>query len=235
MDADVHQPDQPEPKPAPAGAKSLLDKITDDPDFINRGAADAVEPVDAKPVAVPKSADLPEQVEPLVLDRDPNFKRVLELNLLPPMAERPHWRRAWPVVVVALVVLVGGGGAGAFVFLNRPARVARATPTPKLTPSVTPTPSPTPSPTPKPTPSATPVPETVTAPAVTPTPEHPQAVKITSPSGLWLRSSSTSENRSNIIGWMPNGATISVDAVGDFWWHGVYKGQPGYFAVKYTQ
>jgi len=37
------------------------------------------------------------------------------------------------------------------------------------------------------------------------------------------------------MGWMPKGATVSVDTTGDFWWHGTYKGQPGYFASKYTQ
>jgi hypothetical protein len=70
---------------------------------------------------------------------------------------------------------------------------------------------------------------------VTPTTDHPQSVTITDASGLWLRSSPTSVNRSNIIGWMPKGAIVSVDQIGDFWWHGTYRGQAGYFASKYTQ
>jgi hypothetical protein len=74
----------------------------------------------------------------------------------------------------------------------------------------------------------------VTAPTVAPTVDHPQAVIVKSPSGLWLRSSPDSSSRNNIIGWMRNGATVSVDATGDFWWHGTYAGQAGYFAVSYT-
>jgi hypothetical protein len=233
--------------------KSLLDKITEDPEFINRGVADATEPEPAQPVAtqpvasapasaaMPVSKPLPDHVEPLVLDRDPTFKRVVQPNLLLVRAKPvPGPRRVWPVAAVAIGVLAIASGAGTFVFLQgQPARVAVTTPRPSATPTPKPTPTPTPSatptPTPSPTPVATPVPETVTAPAVTPTAEHPQAVKITSKSGLWLRSSPTSVNRSNIIGWMPNGATINVDNVGDFWWHGTYKGQAGYFAVKFTQ
>jgi hypothetical protein len=34
---------------------------------------------------------------------------------------------------------------------------------------------------------------------------------------------------------MPDGAQISVDQTGDFWWHGTYKGKAGYFASTYTQ
>jgi hypothetical protein len=224
----------------PVGGKSLLDKITEDPDFINRGAADAMEPVATKPVPTPASPALPEHAEPLVLDRDPAFKRVVQPNLLPPRSERPRVRRRGRVLLVAGAVLVVGAGvaAGGYALLSRrPAPVAVATPTPSptRTPSPTPPPTATPSSTPLPTPTPPPPPQTVTAPAATPTADHPQAVKITSSSGLWLRSSPTSVNRGNIIGWMPNGATISVDSVGDFWWHGVYRGQPGYFAVKYTQ
>jgi hypothetical protein len=143
----------------------------------------------------------------------------------------------WPVAVGAVVLLVGAGGGYYWVFMRHPAQpVAVATPTPTPSPSASATPTPTPSPTPTPTPSPTPTPQlTIQAPTTTPTADHPQSLRVTSNSGLWLRSSPTSVNRSNIIGWMPNGATVSVDQVGDFWWHGTYKGQAGYFASKYTQ
>jgi hypothetical protein len=155
-----------------------------------------------------------------------------------PPSVAPQRRRNMWVPVLVVILLLGGGAAGYVVLFKKPPEqpVAKTTPTPTplSTPTPTPTPSPTPSPTATPTPTPTPA-QTVTAPTQTPTKEHPQAVKITSKSGLWLRSSATSINRDNIIGWMPDGATISVDAVGDFWWHGVYKGQAGYFASKYTE
>ena len=135
--------------------------------------------------------------------------------------------------VVLLIIVLARGPKLAPLAVN-------TTPTPKPTVAPTPTPTPAPSPSPTPTPQATPAPtaipspQTVTAPKETPTPEHPQDVTIKSPSGLWLRSTPTSVNKSNIIGWMPNGATIKVDGVGEFWWHGIYKGQSGYFASAYT-
>ena len=148
---------------------------------------------------------------------------------------RPKRGRVVIVAVLALLVLAGGGAAAIVFVLKRPAQVAVHTPTPTPSPTPLPTPSPTPSPAPSPTPSATPAAQTITAPAQTPTADHPQAVTITDNSGLWLRSSPTSVNRSNIIGWMPKDAQVSVDSTGDFWWHGTYKGTAGYFASKYTQ
>jgi len=112
-----------------------------------------------------------------------------------------------------------------------PSSSARPSSSPCLTP--TPTPSESPSPSPSPTPSTVPV--TVTLPTTTPTTSNPQAVKVTSSSGLWLRSTPSSVNRSNIIGWMPKGAVVSVDQEGSFWWHGTYNGRSGYFASSYTQ
>jgi hypothetical protein len=60
-------------------------------------------------------------------------------------------------------------------------------------------------------------------------------VTVKNPSGLWLRSSQDSSKKSNIIAWMPNGAKVSVDSIGNFWWHGTYNGKTGYFAVNYTK
>jgi hypothetical protein len=138
--------------------------------------------------------------------------------------------------LTALVLL--GIGTGSYLLL--PKQEATKTviqPSPKKDPITLPAPSPGPSPA---TPTATPpptisTPETVSAPAIAPTTERPQSVTIQSKSGLWLRSSPDSSNRNNIISWIPNGAVVSVDQVGDFWWHGSYKGTSGYFASKYTQ
>ncbi|HSH31295.1 MAG TPA: hypothetical protein VK963_01370, partial [Candidatus Saccharimonadales bacterium] len=74
-----------------------------------------------------------------------------------------------------------------------------------------------------------------TAPLATPTASNPQTVTVRSKNGLWLRSTPNSSNRRNIIGWIPDGAQVSVDQTGDFWWHGTYAGTTGYFASKYTQ
>lgn len=61
-------------------------------------------------------------------------------------------------------------------------------------------------------------------------------VTVKAAKGIWFRSSPTSDTKSNIIGWIPNGGKISVDSRADsFWWHGTYKGKVGYFAQKYTQ
>jgi len=147
------------------------------------------------------------------------------------------------VAMGAVAVLALGGGAYALLS-HKPApkqpAVAAITPKPTPSPSETPTPSPTPTPsatprpTPSPTPSSTPQPQTVSQPAVAPTTSHPQSVTVKATNGLWLRSSPTSVDKSNIIGWMPNGATVSVDATGSFWWHGTYQGKTGYFASTYT-
>jgi hypothetical protein len=140
------------------------------------------------------------------------------------------------IAVVVSTVLVLSGVTAAFVVLRpKPAPVAVTTPSPTPSPTPSVTPSPTPSATPVPTPVPTPAPAlALTVPTVAPTSSHPQSSVVTSSSGLWLRSSPTSVNKSNIIGWMPKGSTVSVDSIGDFWWHGAYKGQAGYFASKYT-
>jgi hypothetical protein len=150
-----------------------------------------------------------------------------------------------PVSVVAIVVAVALAAVVYAALANsnrKPVTLASPTQTPRTTkkpsPTATPKPATTAKPTPNPThaPSPTATPQlTVSAPAQTPTASHPQSVTITSKSGEWLRSSPSSASRSNIITWMPYGAQISVDSVGDFWWHGTYNGQPGYFASSYTQ
>lgn len=152
------------------------------------------------------------------------------------------------LVSTGLVLMLSGGGAAAYYSLRpsaAPAVHVTPSPTPKPTPSPSPTDSPTPSaspspsitleasPSPSPSPAAAPV--EVTAPSTAPTAAHPQIVTVKSPSGLWLRSTASSANKSNIIGWLPNGAQVSVDSIGDFWWHGTYSGKTGYFAVSYTK
>lgn len=155
---------------------------------------------------------------------------------VPPQAEtKPRHIALWWVGVTIVVVLLAG--ASVYMLASKhqatPKQVSTPRPTPSATPS--PTPSPAPSPSPSATPVPTPVPQTVTVPTVAPTASHPQVVTITSKSGLWLRSSPTSVNQSNVIDWMPDGAQISVDSTGSFWWHGTYNGKTGYFASKYTQ
>jgi hypothetical protein len=170
-----------------------------------------------------------------------------ELNLLkdmPPKVpvvvaqpEAPtHGRRQFLLVAIGGVVMAVIVGATVYLTLHKqPTKAPAPTPRPVVSSTPSPTPSPTPTPSPSPTPSPTATPGlAVTQPTVTPTSGHPQVSIVTSPSGLWLRSSATSVNRSNIIGWMPKGAKVSVDAVGDFWWHGTYDGHTGYFASKYT-
>lgn len=174
------------------------------------------------------------------------------INLLPakvePVPEDHHatdlHHRVWLATAGIAAMLTGAGGAAVYDVLTPPAQVAqvtrevKATPLPTAKPVVTPSPSPAASPTPVATPAPTPAPSaatTVTAPAVTPTAEKPQTVTVTSKNGMWFRSTPTSVNNDNIIGWLPNGAQISVDEVGDFWWHGTYKGKTGYFASKHTQ
>jgi len=241
-------------EPKPAADKSLMDKIAADPDIINRSVVDAGEsPVVVAPAAPPAPAVHSEAsaVTP-VSERMGTANTAPMFNLLKPPADpegaasavkpeaapvaaelpRPHKR--WPAMVVVAVAVVGLGTVGYLWFSrNQPAKPiakapATATPTPTPVPTATPVPA-------TPTPSPTPVPEQVTAPAVTPTAEHPQEVTVTSGSGLWLRSTPNSSNKSNIVGWLPNGAHVSVDQVGDFWWHGTYNGRSGYFAVSYTK
>jgi hypothetical protein len=230
-------------------SKSLMDKIAADPDIINRGMPavslneDTVQAV-APPLAV--STKLPDvtdtTAEPIMMQRDQIHRRV-ELNLVSPISENQPTKRpkgkVSKVVIIAgiVVVLLGLGGTYWFVSLKIPKRVAKLSATPTATPSPVPTvtPSPTPVPTPTVTPTPPPVSMSVTAPAAAPTASHPQSVTVKTPSGLWLRSSPDSSNKSNIIGWIPNGGEVSVDSVGDFWWHGIYSGKSGYFAVSYTK
>jgi hypothetical protein len=138
-------------------------------------------------------------------------------------------------VIVAIAIAIS---ASAYVYIvsSRNSSVAiDSTPKPTITPAPSESPSPTPTPTPEVTPIQTSTPATVTAPTTTPTTDHPQMVTVQAKSGLWLRNSPTSVNQSNVIGWMPNNAQVSVDQIGVFWWHGTYAGKTGYFASKYTQ
>ncbi len=224
---------------------SLMDKIAADPEIINRSVTDTgqapvvVTPVSSATVVGTSGAFLAQS------DKMGNNMTPPVLNLLKPaddggLAAKPvaaHKANLWPVFVVVGVTVVGLSGVGYMWYLNQAAEpVAQAPATPMPTATASPTPSVTPEPAaPSPSPSLPPVPQEVTAPAVTPTADHPQAVTVTSKSGLWLRSTPNSSNKSNIIGWLPNGAQVSVDQIGDFWWHGTYGGKTGYFAVNYTR
>lgn len=169
-------------------------------------------------------------------------------NLLPAVAQVPEVPKPAPdqapkkssvplALVVAAILVLAISGTGGYLIISghkTPKPVARVTPKPKSTPAPAP-PTPTPPP-----PVVTPPPviaaaQTVSVPTVAPTSDHPQAVTVQSKSGLWLRSSPDSSSRANIISWMPNNATVSVDQIGDFWWHGTFNGTIGYFASKYTQ
>lgn len=237
--------------------KSLMDEIAEDPAIINRSAPEpAVEvtaPViaDASVATATEAAGVAQQdqmnrgmkapefdlLHPNSLDDEPQSTVVLAANGAvagPPPPVKKHKKLAL-IIGAVLVVLVAGGGA-AYALYGHPAQpvaVAPAQSTPSPSPTIAPTPTPTP--TPLPTPAATPVPAEVTAPAAAPTVDRPQAVKVTVKSGLWLRSTPDSSNQKNVIGWMPNGATVSVDSVGSFWWHGTFNGRAGYFAVNYTK
>ncbi|HUD10843.1 MAG TPA: SH3 domain-containing protein [Candidatus Saccharimonadia bacterium] len=217
------------------------------PDQIEPGTFVAPNVENPWPVAPP--AKPAEGVEPIKLDRD-NGHRVPALNLLQKVVTEPvpaavpvaaaAGKKKTPLVAILGIAVLGVvAAAGVYVAVARKPQpvttVVRPSATPKASPTPTPSPSPTPSATPSPTPSPTPVAATVTAPVTAPTASNPQAVTVTSKSGLWLRSSPTSVNQSNVIGWMPNGAVVSVDSVGSFWWHGTYRGTKGYFASKYTQ
>lgn len=163
-----------------------------------------------------------------------------------PVKARTSHRKLVLSLLGLVAVVLGAAGAAAYDSLNPGPLVQlqifpASTPEPSASPSPSVAPSPTPSSTPAPTPAATaepsptPAPQTITAPTTAPTTENPQIVTVTAKNGMWLRSSPSSANQSNVIGWIPNGAKVSVDEVGDFWWHGAYKGQSGYFASKYTQ
>ncbi|HVQ44859.1 MAG TPA: SH3 domain-containing protein [Candidatus Saccharimonadia bacterium] len=245
---------------SPQPAANLMDKIAADPDIINRGAAVPAPVVTSSTPAPEVARGAGGQADLMSAgSKAPVFNWLDPQPLAPPVAAaasipvggmpgagaavpaKPRSRRLWLLLAV-LAIVVAAGGVTAYAVLVRPMAepVAQATPTPHVptptpTPSVAPTATPTPTPTAPATPSPTPPPVNVTAPVVAPTVEHPQAVKVTSKNGLWLRSSPDSSNQSNVIGWMPNGATVSVDATGSFWWHGTYGGKTGYFAVSYTK
>jgi hypothetical protein len=223
-------------------ASELHKRSPTDPDFINRGmqsqsgsATPSVPTTGAQPSA---AADEP---APVVIDRDPASYRLATINLIETpsfiASEAKPTRRGPMLPVVAIwmlaVIVAALIGSGYYALTLRhtanrvvPKSTATPTPLPTVTPTLTPAPV-----TPPPTP---PAPAAVTVPATTPTVAHPQSVIVKSPSGLWLRSSPDSSGRQNIIGWMPNGAGISVDQEGSFWWHGTYRGQAGYFAISYT-
>jgi hypothetical protein len=220
------------------------------PDNIEPGTFVAPNAENPWPVAEPVKPE--EGAEPLLADRD-TVHRVPKLNLLQKVPSEPvvvpvapaenvsaapRKKSLLPVwLALAVVVLLGGGAAGYVVYVKKPApvMVVRSTPSPTATPTPSPTETPTPSPSPSAMPTPSTAPQTVTGLTATPTAGHPQNVTVTSKSGLWLRSSPTSVNQSNVIGWMPDGSTVSVDSIGSFWWHGTYRGIHGYFASKYTQ
>ena len=227
---------------------SLLDKITADPGIINRGLAEAREPVEVAPVA-PVMGDFAQalaETGPIAMQRD-NVHRLASINLLTSRSEpaagaaeqvvaKPKSARHKLALMAALVVVVLAAGTGGYFWLSKGSNKQSTQVTVIPAPTATVVPSPTPVPaTPTPLPTPTPVPESVTAPAAVPTASHPQAVTVKSPTGLWLRSAPDSSKRTNIIGWIPNGGVVSVDNVGNFWWHGSYAGKAGYFAVNYTK
>lgn len=249
-----------EPKDTqPGEPKNLLDKIASDPEIINRGAAEPlpVAPVPAAPtVQAAAGSPVPAGGVMQFADKPSGGVKAPQFNLLHPQelagapvpaatgtsgAAKPKHGHRLAVVVIVLAVLLAGGGAAGYMLYVRPnaTQVAVSTPAPTPTPTATPTPTPSPTETPTPTPSPSPAPTpeqvTVTAPAAVPTVEHPQTVTVKSKSGLWHRSTPSSANQKNVIGWIPYNAQVSVDATGDFWWHGTYNGKSGYFAVNYTK
>lgn len=151
----------------------------------------------------------------------------------PPAAPKQSKTLLITAIIITITVIAS---ASAYFFImssRKPSVVVNSSPAPTITP--TPSETPTTSPTPEVTPISESAPATVTVPTITPTSDHPQMVTVQAKSGLWLRSSPTSINQKNVIGWMPNNAQVSVDQIGDFWWHGTYAGNTGYFASKYTQ
>ena len=223
-----------------------MDKIASDPEIINRSIADTGEQpvVVTPPPQAAKTALAPQSnismgsgsVAPALNLLAPNVliaQNVTTAVQAPLVKKRKNV--AAPVVAVALVLLLGGSAAAYFVVSNNAASrpvVAKAQPSPVSTPlasTLPPTPTPVVA-----TTTPVPAPVTVTAPTTLPTIEHPQNVSVKSRSGLWLRSTPTSISQKNVISWIPYNGAVSVDAVGDFWWHGTYLGKSGYFAVNYT-
>lgn len=248
------------PKPTTAG--NLMDKIATDPGIINRTAAEADGVVSVAEAISPKvpviEAGATSEAPPVVaegasvqMDGRSEFGAPVFNLLIPkdgapvvlsgalaPVAPRASsGNKIWLVSAVVALLVLGVGGYLMYVQFNIKPQVAAITPSSSMTPSPTPTasPSPTPTVTPSPTPAPIPAAANVTAPAAVPTSDHPQAVTVKSRSGLWLRSSGNSSSKNNIIGWIPYGGSVSVDAVGEFWWHGTYRGKTGYFASNYTQ
>ena len=226
--------------------ESLLDKIAADPDIINRpmGGVSAQGPVSETSTASDEASG-----KLVLLHPDEHF---------PVEAPATHGHRLVLLLITAgvLMVLSGGGAAAYFSFRPAPAAVTETptvTPTPTPSPSESATPEPTPEPTPTPlptgsvpygsTPTPAPTPKMagvlsasdVPAPEVTPSASDPQIVTVQNKSGLWLRSTADSSSKNNIVAWVPNGAQMSVDSLGDFWGHGTYNGKSGYFAVSYTK
>ena len=232
-------------------SQSLMDKIAADPEIINRAAVGPEAPVvEAPPVVVTQPVDpatAPKQhpVElapaPVLNLLAPNSLSVAKAETVVATAEavpKTTFKKKLGLAVLGLVLLMGGGGAAAAFYMaskNNAVPVAvRPTASPVSTLAPSPSTSPAPTPTPTPSPAPTPAQTTVSAPVVQPTVEHPQFVTVKSKSGLWLRSSPDSSTQKNVIGWMPYNGQVSVDTVGNFWWHGTYAGKPGYFAVSYT-
>ncbi|GAC1371346.1 MAG: hypothetical protein NVSMB39_5030 [Candidatus Saccharimonadales bacterium] len=212
---------------------NLLDAIAADPGLINRPL-----PKFQDELTSPADQVAAAQAAPAVVLLHPDE------HLPAPVPAKGH-KFVLLAVSVGIFLMLSGGGAAAYFALRPAASVivpALATPTPPRTPIPSPfaSPSPTvsPSPTPVPTLSPSPTPSSVlgvTAPTAPPSADNPQMVTVTNSAGLWLRSTPNSQNKSNIIAWMPKGAQVSVDQTGDFWWHGAYQGKTGYFAVSYTK
>lgn len=183
---------------------------------------------DQEPISPTPSLETEEEVSPPQPSAKINLLGHEEPGLVAIAEETVHtdsrpklssWRPKLMVALIALVIIVGLG-TGSFLLLSKEKSQKPVSPPPKTVPAP-----------PPPVPAA----QTVTAPAITPTVDRPQTVIVQSNSGLWLRSTPDSSSRSNIVGWMPKGATVLVDQVGGFWWHGAYKSTAGYFASDYTQ
>ena len=223
-----------------------MDKIAADPEIINRSVTDTGEPpvVVAPPqrgseppapqATVPMSAAA---VVPSFNLLAPNALPGEAVAVVPAAVAAPNKRNmSGPLIAGICIALLAGGGATAIYMISKNTAhkpvIVKAIPS--APPAATPTATPLPTPEATPTPRQVPAQVTVTAPAVAPTVDHPQAVTVKSRSGLWLRSTPNSSDQKNVIGWIPFNGVVSVDAVGDFWWHGTFSGKSGYFAVNYT-
>lgn len=221
-----------------------MDKIAADPEIINRSVTDTGEPpVVVAPPQRGTEPPTPQATVPMSAAAVVPSFNLLAPNALPGEAVAavpaalgaPNKRNTCgPLIAGICIVLLAGGGATASYMISK--NTAHKPVVLKAAPSATATPAATPQPTPEttPTPSQVPSQVTVTAPAAAPTVAHPQAVTVKSRSGLWLRSTPNSSDQKNVIGWIPFNGVVSVDAVGDFWWHGTFSGKSGYFAVNYT-